>query len=178
MLRQQAALVHLLEDLPVVHVPDASVHLPGRVGLSRGRRQQPLNGVLQPIRQLAPIPVEELNPVLVGRVVRGGDDYPGVGVELAHQPGYARRGYHAQVDHVHPARHQTGVQCFLQHGAGLARVAPDHYRGFALLAADHTPGGLAEVQGKIGHQRPLADCTPDTICTKELAHKISLVMSC
>ena len=163
MLRQQAALVHLLEDLAVVHVAHVRMHLnrPWRLVLAEAGSRLSI-GVLQFVGQLAPFAVEEFDPVLVGGVVRGGDHHSGVGVQVAHQPGYAGRRHHTQVDDVHAAGHQPGVQRLLQHGAGLARVAADDHGGFPPLAADHAAGSLAQAQ--VQNRAPAATGPPRRGC--------------
>ena len=158
-------LLGLGVDDPAEPVPGRRARLP----------EQRLDLVLDRVRQLAATASEELDPVVLGRVVAGRQDHAKVGVQGLDQKGHTRGGQHAQAEHVHPGAGQPGDHGGLQELTRGAGVAADH-RDRALVGRGRPQdlsGRHRQVKGEPGGQ--LASCySSDTICTEQAAHDITL----
>src|SRR6185503_2379971 len=87
-----------------------------------------LDLVLEAVRQLEPPEPEELNPVVLGRVVGRGDHHAGLDLELGREERDARGGHDAGADRVTPAGHDALYEGVLQDGTRRTGVATDHER--------------------------------------------------
>ena len=117
----------------------------GRGGLLRCRgrsRQRLLEAPLVPLPPFVAGSVEQLDAVVLMRVVAGGNGNAGRGAELAHQPGYARCRHHAAVPHTGPTGGQTLGQPGAQGRCRLAGIARQHHHR-ALLGGGQDPRQLA-----------------------------------
>src|SRR5919197_1997277 len=93
-----------------------------RPGLSRkGRVEQRLDFLLGLVGELAALAVEELDAVVLGRVVRGGDD----GAEVKREQRDGRGRQHAGQNGVPSRRDDPARKGLLELGPRGARVAPD-----------------------------------------------------
>ena len=93
-----------------------------RVPLSIKAFDLELGGVVE----LAAVGAEQLEAVVVVRVVRGGDHDAEVGAQAARHHRHARRRQRAEQAHVHADGGEAGHKRGLQHVAGQARVLADH----------------------------------------------------
>ena len=104
--------VALLGDVHVVDLAGA----PGE-----GDVEECLDLLLGRVGELAALAVEELDAVVLRRVVRGGDDCP----EVEREQRDGRRRQHAREHRVPSRGHDTPAERLLQLLARLSRVAPD-----------------------------------------------------
>ena len=116
------------------------------------RRQISLDLVLNRIRQLEALAVEQLDAVVLGRVVRRRDDDAAVAVQLAHQKRDGGRRDDAGQERRAAHRHDAGRHGRLQHVAGQARVLADE-DGLALEGH----GGLTQLEGRLARQLLVRD---------------------
>ena len=101
--------------------------------------------VLDVVGQLRTGRVEELDAVVLGRVVRGGDDHPARGAELGHEEGDRRRRLHPGDVGVAAALPDALDERVLEPLAGGPRVAAHDERGSArAVAAEHDDGSPPE----------------------------------
>src|SRR5579875_2989184 len=106
-------------------VEDAA-HLPaGRPRERGGGVHERLDGVLHAVGQLEPRGREELDPVVLHRIVGGGDDDPRVDPKLPREERHARRGEDPQPEDVGPLGAQARGEGGLQEVARDPGVAPD-----------------------------------------------------
>ena len=101
-------------------------------GSAPGARAPPactlrLDGRLCLVGQLAPVRVEELDPVVVVGVVRGGDHRAQVEPVAAHEDRRGRRRQHAGQQRLPARRGDAGAQRRLEHLARDPRVAHDQH---------------------------------------------------
>ncbi|MNO88765.1 hypothetical protein D3C76_802300 [compost metagenome] len=101
------------------------------------RVEQFLDDQLHLVRQLGALAGEELDAVVVVRVVRGADDDARLGVEGAGQVGDARSRHRPEQHHVGTGSRQTSLQRGFEHVTGNPRVLADQYAALALLAEGH-----------------------------------------
>ncbi len=140
---------------------------PGCVGDAGGaaqlaRRRQPARKVgrhqrldlrLGRVGQLVAVGAEQLDAVILERVVAGGNHDAEVGPHAAGQHGNGGCGQRAHQVHVHPSADETGDQCRFDHVAGQAGVLADQHAVAMAAADEHQPGGLAEPQRHLGRHR-------------------------
>ena len=122
----------------------------GRVG---GRVEQGLDGLLLNVLEL-PAAAEELDAVVLGRVVRGGHDCTSVLGEQGDRGGRQ----HAAENHVGPAVRQARRKRLFEGWARVARVAADKGLGTTAPAGERATEPLDELRGQA-----LADDTPNAV---------------
>src|SRR5215207_3590953 len=123
--------------------------------------QQGLDLLLGRVGELLPGAVEELDPVVLRRVVRGGDD----DAEVERQQGDGGGGQHAAEHRVAADRLDARREGVLEHRSGFPRVAPDE----GAPASGPERGGPAEPLHELGRQR-LADDPANAICAEVAPH--------
>ena len=135
--------VDRVED--VVDRADTGAHgtLPVPLGLGEG-----LDLVFQVVGQLEAVPAEELDAVVLRRVVRRRDHDPAIGTQLAHEEGDRGRRDDAGQQRVGAPRADARYQRGLKQVAASARVAPDDDPSAALVA-EEVSGGLAQLERKL-----------------------------
>ncbi len=140
----------------------------------RGHAEHALDLLLQGVLQLLAAPREELDAVVGGRVVAGGEHHAEVGTELAGEMGDRRGGEHPHAHHVHAGAGQTGDDGGLQELAGGARVTADHGLGSRSVpaAGQHPRRRDGQFQGEGGGQVLTGD-TAYTICSEQPSHRRS-----
>ncbi len=120
------------------------------------------------VRQLRAGRGEELDAVVVERIVRRADDDAGRQPQRTRQVGdRGRRQRSGQID-VDAGRRQAGLQRRLEQVARDARVLADqHARRLALARAftrgEHASGRVAELQHQLGRDRRLADASANAV---------------
>ena len=107
---------------------------------------QPFDAVLDLVGQLVAVGPEQLDAVVVERIVRGRDHDAEVGAHRARQHGDRRRRHRAEQQHVHADRGEAGDQRGLDHVAGQPGVLADHDAMAVLAAAEGQAGGLADLE--------------------------------
>ena len=116
------------------------------------------------VGQLLALRREELDAVVVERVVRGADHHAQVQPQRARQVGHAGRGQRAGQQHVDAGRGEAGLQRGLEHVAGDARVLADqHRRPRRRSRLQHAAHGMAQAQHEVGRDRRLADRAADAV---------------
>ena len=116
------------------------------------RRLDPLLGL---VGELGAVAAEELDAVVLPRVVGGGDDDGEVEAEAPDQDRRGRRGDDARDERVSPALRDAGGERALEHRPGLARVADD--QDLWALGSRLVGGGAAERHGKLSRQSLAGD---------------------
>ena len=115
----------------------------------------------------APARREELDAVVVERVVRGADHDAGGQAQRARQVGDAGVGSGPDSSTSTPAAAKPGFERRLEHVAGDARVLADQHRRARAVArrvgGEHAARGLAELQHEVGRDRRLADRAADAV---------------
>ena len=120
----------------------------------RRRVEQRLDLLLRLVGQLAPVAVEELDAVVLGRVVRRRDD----DAEVEREERDRRCRKHSREDRVPAGGHDPAREGLLELGAGAARVAADE----DAPAAGPERRRLAELLDELGRQ-VLADDPTDAV---------------
>ena len=86
-----------------------------------------LDAQFQGVAELTATGPEELDAVVLVRVVRRADHHARVGVQGAGQVRHAGGGQHAQVNHMRAPAGQASGQRGFEHVARLPRVLADHH---------------------------------------------------
>ncbi len=128
--------------------------------------------VLDLVRQLEAVPTEELDPVVLGRIVRRGDDNAAVALQLARQERHSGRGYDAGKESVRASRTDARNQRGLQHLATAARVPPNHNAPSALIA-EEVPRSLPESEGELRREFAVRDAAHSVGAEEPCAHMLS-----
>ncbi|MPN24883.1 hypothetical protein SDC9_172288 [bioreactor metagenome] len=151
----------------------------GRQGVQPVTEDELLDLVLVLVGELVAGAGEDLDAVVLVRVVRGGDDEPGVG---AHRLGHVRdAGGRQHADPLDIAAHRGDArhQCALQHVAGdpgvLADDDPHPVRG-RLVPAHHVRDGLAQTEGGDRVHRISVGLAADAVGAEQLAHLLCLLL--
>ena len=113
----------------------------GHVGVD-----QRLDLMLDLVGQLVAVRAEQLDAVVVERIVRGRDHDAEVGAHRAGQHGDGRRRHRAEQQHVHADRGEAGDQRGLDHVAGKPRILADDDAMAVLAAAEDEAGRLADLE--------------------------------
>ncbi len=95
--------------------------------LQLGRAHQGLDPDLGLVRELPAVAREELDPVVLERVVRGADHRARVAAHVDGEEGEPGGRDRADLQHVDPHRAQAGCERVLEHVAGQARVLADQH---------------------------------------------------
>ncbi len=111
--------------------------------------EQLLDPHLDVVGQLVAVGTEQLDAVVVERIVRGGDHHAEVGAHRARQHGDGRRRHRTELQHVHADRGEARLQRGLDHVAGQPRVLADHDAMTMIAAQEHQTGRLADAQRKL-----------------------------
>ena len=130
----------------IAHLADVPVGLAGHVVVAE--EDDVLDLLLQLVRELKALAVEDLDAVVLEGVVAGGDDDARVRPLIHRHPGHAGGGQGAQVHHVGPGGAQARDQGALQQVAGDAGVLADGDQGLLprlLVLGQHLRGSQAHL---------------------------------
>ncbi len=127
-----------------------------------------LDRLLDRVRQLGAACREELDAVVLERIVRGADHDAGRQAQRARQVGDAGRGQRTGQIDVDAGGGQPRFERRLEQVAGDARVLPDQHRRVRARARrrfgrEHAAGGVTEPQHELGRDRRVADSAADAI---------------
>ncbi len=139
-------------DVAVLHAVDAAgaAEILGVGELLRNVGiEQRLDLELDLVAELEAVRPEDLDAVVVERIVRGGDHDAEVGAHRVRQHGDARRRNRAGQEHVHTDRGEAGDQRVLDHVAGQPRVLADEDAMAMLAIAENEPGRLADLERQL-----------------------------
>jgi hypothetical protein len=129
----------------------------------------PLDPALAPIVELPSARLEDLDAVVLGRIVRGRDDERERGAAALARPGETRRREDARADDARAASEEPGDEGRLEHGTARARIAADEDARVSLagaLAAE-LGEGAPEALDLGGSERPLEGATADPVRPEE-----------
>src|SRR4029077_12783687 len=98
-------------------------------GIDLARENELLYLSLDFIVQFVAIVPEELDPVILVGIVRGGEDDAGVGPQRPCDVSHARSRERTDQEDVHAQRGDSGDERVLEHVAGEPRVFPEHDLG-------------------------------------------------
>ena len=139
----------------------------GRRDAEQRRVHRRLDGMLDRVRQLQSTGREELDAVVVERIVRRADDDAGGQPQRARQIGDARCGQRPGQMDVDPRRRQPGLERRFEHVAGNPRVLADQDRGppagVARLLGEHAPGRPTELQHELRRDGHGADAPANSV---------------
>ncbi len=127
-----------------------------------GSVEERLDLLLEGVGELVPVAVEELDAVVLRRVVRGRDH----DAQVEREQGDRRRRQHSGEDGVATGGNDTARERLLELGPGAARVAADE----DATAAGPERRGLAELLDELDGQ-VLAEDPPDSVGAEEPPHK-------
>ena len=130
----------------IAHLADVPVGLAGHIVVAE--EDDVLDLLLQLVRELKALAVEDLDAVMLEGVVAGGDDDAGVRPLVHRHPGHAGGGQGAQVQHVGPGGTKARNEGALQQVAGDAGVLADGDQGLLprlLVPCQHLCGGQANL---------------------------------
>ena len=189
--RAMRAIQHQLEPvqaeilchgaLAVLRVTRHRIVDPARPAESLGRHRDelgvdlPLDRQLDLVGQFLAVGGEELDAVVVMRVMRGADHDAGLRAHGAGQVGHRRRRHRAEQAHVGTGGHQASLQRSLEHVARNAGdLADQHIRPLPAVAREHAAGGATQPQHEVRADRPLPDQAANAIRTEifALGHRV------
>ena len=146
------------------------------------QRHRPLDRLLDVVGKLRARRAEELDPVVVERIVRCADDDPGGQPERAREIGDRRRGQRTRKIDVDARRRQSRFERRLEQVTRDPRVLADEDRRprarASRLRRQHAARRPAELQHELRRDRRLADPAADSVGAEVLSrHDVSLALS-
>ena len=140
----------------------------GEAGGHVGGHQR-LDLAFRRVGQFAAVGVEQLDAVVLERIVGGRQHHPKVCAQAARQHGDRRGRQRADEGHVHPGADEAGGERGFQHVAREPGVLADHHPVAMWPAGEQEPGGLAEAErGLRGHRIDIGG-TADTVGAEQAA---------
>ena len=124
------------------------------------------------IRQLEAIGPEQLDAIVLERIVGGGDHDAEIGPHAARQHGHGRRRQRTGEHHIHAARQESRCQGVFQHIAGKARILADHYPMPVAAAGEMGAGGQCQLQRNVGRDGVAIGGTADAVGAEQLADRL------
>ena len=143
------AVVHAVDALGAAEVA-ALGHALGHVAVD-----QAFDLALDLVRKLVAVRAEQLDAVVVERVVRGRDHHPQVGAHRAGEHGDGRGRHRPELQHVHAHGGEAGDQRRLDHVAGKPGVLADHDAMAVLAAAEDEAGCLPDLERQLGRDHAI-----------------------
>ena len=126
------------------------------------------DAVLLGVVQLEAVGAEELDPVVLERVVRRREHRAAVVAVLAHEHRHAGRGQHPGAQRAPARRGDAGAERVLEQRAGAARVAADQHRRRRRAAlAGAADGRAAEPERELRAQRRRVGDAADAVGTEQ-----------
>ena len=129
---------------------------------------QPLDILLDLVGQLVAVRPEQLDAVVVERIMRRRDHHAEIGAHRAGQHGDRRRRHRPEQQHVHADRGEARDQRGLDHVAGQPGILADHHPMAMLAAAEHEPGRLAGLECQFRRDHAIGAAT-NAVSAKILA---------
>ena len=143
-------------DVAVLHAVDAlgAAEIGGvRELLAEIAVDQFLDLQLDLVGQLVAVRAEQLDAVVVVRIVRGGDHHAEIGAHRARQHRHRRRRHRAGEQHVHADRGEARDQRGLDHVAGQPRVLADQHAMPVVAVLKNQARGLTDLERKLRRDR-------------------------
>ncbi len=148
---------------PLGELDVARMHALDALGAADGRRlgeaaaqiavDQRLDLALDRIRQLVPIGAEQLDAVILVRIVRGRDHHAKIGAHGAGEHGDGRRRHRAEQQHVDAHGGEARLQRRLDHVARQPRILADHNAMAMLAIAEGEARRLPDLERELGRDR-------------------------
>ena len=107
------------------------------------------------VAELVAVRPEQLDAVVVERIVRGRDHHAEIGAHRARQHADRRRRDRAGEQHVHADRGEAGDQRGLDHVAGQAGVLADQDAMAVFAVLEDQPGGLTDLERQFRGNDPV-----------------------
>ncbi len=149
-------------------------HLADRFGVDRRELgfELALDRVLDVVVELLAGRREELDAVVLVRIVRSADHDAGARAQAARQIRDGRRRHRAEQAHVRAGGDEARFERGFEHVAGHARVLADDDGRLAVRRGQHGAGGAAELEHELRGDRPFADAAADAVGSEifALAH--------
>ena len=143
----------------------------GLFGGEVGSEDQALDLEFEVIRQLEAVRAEDLEPVVLERIVRRGQHDARHAVHGAGEVRDRGGGHGADQQHRRPLRHQPAGERRLQHVPGEARIlADDDLAAPAAGMAQRPRDGPARLQRHFRRDGPLVGPAADPVCSEEFFH--------
>ena len=147
----------------VVQPRGTADHVGSRQPVAEVGRHQRLDLGLRLVGQLEPVRPEQLDAVVLERVVRGRDHDAEVGPQAARQQGHRRRRQRPHQRHVDAGGQEAGHQRAFDHVAGQPRVLAQHHAVPMAAAPEPQAGRLTQpLRDLDGHRRGVGGA-PDPI---------------
>ena len=169
-----------MDDVPILGVrePTDTPH-PATGGEKPRPFECPLDSILDRVGKFGAAEREELDPVVGGLVVRGGDHYPEVGSDISDEKGGRRSGKDPRIEHVNSRAGESRRHRGREELPRDAGVASDDRAGLASLGSNlfrvaplgqHLRRRLGEVQRGVGREVGIRQPT-DAIGPEETRHR-------
>ncbi len=130
------------------------------------------------IGELVAVRAEQLDAVIIIRIVAGRDHDAQVRAHRGGEHGDGGRGNGAELDHVHADAGESGNQRILDHVAREARVLADHDAVAMMAAQEMAAGGHADAHRHLGGHGSLVGAAANAVRAEIApAHGRSLVLS-
>ena len=159
-------------DVAVVHAVDA---LGAAERILVGQRdldvlvEQRLDARLDLVGQLVAVRSEQLDAVVVVRIVRGRDHDAEIGAQRPRQHRHGRRRDRSEQEHIHAGRAEAGHQRVLEHVARQPRILADHDPVPVIATLERQAGGHAHLHGDFWRHRKFIGLPPNPVSTKILS---------
>ena len=135
-----------------------------------------LDLILDIVGQLEAVAIENLDAVVLHRVVGGRDHDAGVGAVELHKIGNSRCRHNTQQNGVGTRRADAGGKGLLQHLAGDAGVAPDDDAGILVeMLCQHGGGTAPNAHGQLAAEILVRDAA-DPVGSKHSCHSFLLLL--
>ena len=121
--------------------------------------------------ELEALSIEELDAVVLGRIVRSRDDDAAFSMELTHEIRNARRRDDARIEHIATHAHDTRRKCIAEHIARKTRVLA-HYDGLAQEFDRSLSQFEGDIAGKFSVRNPA-----NTISSEKFSQKSTFLLS-
>ena len=132
---------------------------------------QRLDLALDVVRELEAVRAEELDAVVLERVVRGRDHHAEIGPHRARQHGDGRRRHRAEQEHVHADRGEAGLQRRFDHVARQARILADHHPMPVVAALEQQSRRLADAKRQLRRDHAVG-AAPDPVGAEVFARHV------
>ena len=140
----------------------------GRLGERRRGLEQRLDRLLGGVGELEAVGAEELDAVVLERVVRGRDHHPEIGAHRAREHAHRRRRHRADEEDVHADRGEARGQRRLEHVARAAGVLADQHPVGVAAVGEVAPGRLPEPERRLGRHRRVVGAAAHAVGAEEL----------
>ena len=141
-------------DIPALGILEAAgLADPRRINRGHGLVDLGLDQVLDLVRKLQPVRAEELDAIVIIRVMGRADDDPGLGPKSAGQIGNGGGRHRPGQQRIDTSRGETRLQRRFKHISGDAGVLADKHSGILPIPRKNPAGCPTQLQNEIGGDR-------------------------